>query len=261
LLLVNFGQSNSARLHAAACVRLGLRAIIVKPGPRDERVQGNLLLDHVLGAEVIEAGTSDAGEVERIVADLRADFLRGGHRVYVVREQASQLAGVIAYADLTVQLAEQVAIAGLHVDHIFLVAGTSSTGLQLAARWLGQNWQIHAISVGDRGPMLPSLILEWARGAASRLGLPCDMSLGDFLVHEEHVGRGYSVVTPGVKEAVRLAARTEALFLDPVYTGKAMAGLIAEIRAGRLRQDETAVFVHTGGLPIIFQYDHELTEL
>ena len=97
--------------------------------------------------------------------------------------------------------------------------------------------------------------------AAAVLDLPCALTEDDFDVHTEYNGEGYWDVTSGTKEAIRLAARSEGLFLDPIYTGKAMSAVIGEIRNGHIGRGETVVFVHTGGLPIIFQFDEVLSKL
>ena len=261
-VLVNIGQSNHARLHAAACQRLGLKMVIVKPGPKGERVQGNLLLDRMLGVEILETGTTDDSELEGILDSVLADLRRRGFTPYAsTREPFSPLAGTVAYAEATIELLDQLAAIGADADRVFLVGGTSAAGLALGGKLLGARYHVHPVSVGQNRERLTRREVELANGACARLGLPPVMVESDFAVHDEYIGDAYGATPAETLEAIKLAAQVEGVFLDPVYTGKAMSGLIGEIRKGTVGRDETVVFVHTGGLPIIFAYDDVLASL
>lgn len=264
-VLVNIGQSNHARLHSAACVRLGMKMVIVKPGPVDEPVQGNLLLDRMLGVEIVSTGTTDAAELERALDDVLADLRRRGFTPYAsTREEFSPLAGSIAFTEASIELLDQLAAIGARADRVFLVGGTSAAGLALGGKLLGASYHVHPCGVGSSGAVqtggLLARELKLANGAAARLDLPPVVGERDFTCHEEY-GQVYGVATPETLEAIRIVARTEGIFLDPVYTGKAMAALIDQIRQGNVGKDETVVFVHTGGLPIIFAYHEVLGDL
>lgn len=262
-VLVNIGQSNHARLHAAACARLGIKMVIVKPGPKGERAQGNLLLNRMSGAEIIETGTTDAVELERILDETLEDLRRRGYSPYPsTREPFSPIAGTIAFTEAAIELTEQLSADGVSESQIFLVGGTSAAGLGLGGKLLGSPYRVHAVSVGgSRERLLQSEVTLSNRVATEVLDLPPVMTEDDFSAYDEYVGSRYGDATPEVIEAIRLTARTEGIFLDPVYTGKAMSGLIGEIRKGRLGKGDTAVFVHTGGTPIIFAYDEMLARL
>ena len=252
-VLVNVAQSNHARLHSAACVRLGMKMVIVKPGPKNERPAGNLLLDRILGVDVVETGTTDEQELECITDEVIEGLRRRGYTPYVApRDPFSPLCGTIAYAEASIELMDQLRSQGIEARHIFLVGGTSAAGLALGGKLLGADYRVHAVSVGDSKQGLLEREVELSNGAARVLGLPPLMEPSDFSTYDEYVGGQYAAVTPETLEAIRLAARTEAIFLDPVYTGKAMSGLIGEIRKGNIARDESVVFVHTGGTPIIF---------
>ena len=255
-VLVNIGQSNHARLHSAACTRLGMKMVIVKPGRVDEPVQGNLLLDKMLGVEIVATGTTDAAELEKALDDTLADLRRRGYTPYAsTRDPFSPLAGTIAFTEASIELQDQLAAANLRADHIFLVGGSTAAGLALGGKLLGAPYHVHPCSVGGSGGLL-SRELKLANGAAAVLDLPPIVGEEDFTCHEE-LGHIYGVATPETLDAIRTVARTESIFLDPVYTGKAMAALIDQIQRGNVGKDETVVFVHTGGLPIIFAY-HEI---
>jgi 1-aminocyclopropane-1-carboxylate deaminase/D-cysteine desulfhydrase-like pyridoxal-dependent ACC family enzyme len=261
-VLVNIGQSNHARLHAAACTRLGMHMVIVKPSPADEEVTGNLLLDRMLGVEIVEAHGRDA----EAVLDETLDRLRArGLTPYAsTREPFSRLAGTVAFAEASIELRDQLRTAGVAAGdrvHLFLVGGTSSAGLALGGKVLGAGWRVHAVSVGGSADALTRMELDLANRVADLLELPARLEPGDFEVHDQYVGERYGAAPPATLEAIKLAVRTEAIFMDPVYTGKAFSGLVGEVRAGRVAKDDVAVFVHTGGLPIIFAYHDVLKDL
>lgn len=262
-VLVNIGQSNHARLHASACARLGIKMVIVKPGQKNERIQGNLLLDHLVGAEIVETGTTDPAELERILDATLDDLRRRGFKPFAsTREPFSPISGTIAFTEATIELLDQLAAVEATCSRIFLVGGTSAAGLGLGGKLLGAPYQVHAVSVGGSKDALRKQLLTLSNRVAQEvLDLPAVMDGGDYAVFDEYVGDRYGDATPDTLEAIRLAARTEGIFLDPVYTGKALAGLIGEIRNGNVGKDETVVFVHTGGTPIIFAYDELLATL
>ncbi len=261
-VLVNIGQSNHARLHSAACVRLGLHMAIVKPSPLDEEVTGNLLLDRMLGVEIVEAhGRSSEEVLDETLARLRAE----GYTPYAsTREPFSRLAGTVAYLEASIELRDQLQAAGIAPDrrvHLFLVGGTSSAGLALGGKLLGTGWRVHAVSVGGDAAAVRTMELDLARRVADLLDLPAALDEDDFDVHDEYVGGRYAATPPTTLEAIKLAARTDAIFMDPVYTGKAFSGLVGEVRAGRVPAEDVAVFIHTGGTPIIFAYHDVLKDL
>ena len=261
-VLVNVAQSNHARLHAAACARLGLKMVIVKPGPKGEAPQGNLLLNRMLGVEIVETGTRDPDELNRILDDVMADLRRRGYKPYAhAREPSSRLAGTVGFAEAAIELKEQLDAGDVRADHIFMVGGTSSAGLALGGKLLGAGWHVHAVSVGGSAATLLEEEVRLSNRVAELLGLPPLMVEADFTTYDEYVGSAYADTPPATLEAVKLAARTDAIFLDPVYTGKAFSGLVGEIRKGRLTRNDTVVFVHTGGLPIIFAFAEVLATL
>jgi len=261
-VLVNVAQSNHARLHSAACTRLGIKMVIVKPGPKGEAPQGNLLLDRMAGAEIVETGTTDPKELEQILDETLDDLRKRGYTPYAsTREPFSRLAGTVAFAEASIELKDQLDARGVHADHIFMVGGTSSAGLALGGKLIGAGWHVNAVSVGGSAQALMETELKLSNRVAELLDLPPLMEESDFTTYDEYVGARYADHPPATLEAIKLAARTDAIFLDPTYTGKALSGLVGEIRKGKLTKDDTVVFVHTGGLPIIFAFADELANL
>lgn len=260
IIVANVAQSNHARLHAALAARFGLTTYILKiPSHKDTPVNGNLLLDHIVGARIVEASSADPAVVDRELDELAARLEAEGRTVYnVPKHPFCKSDGSIAYLAAAVELLEQLDERGLRADHLFLAAGTSSGGLALAGKLLGESYRVHAVSVGGSREQVEALVCAAANGAAERLGLDARLEPADITVHDEYVGERYGVPTPACLEAIRLAGRTEGLILDPVYTAKAFSALIDQVRRGELGPDETVVFVHTGGIPITFAYSEEI---
>jgi 1-aminocyclopropane-1-carboxylate deaminase/D-cysteine desulfhydrase-like pyridoxal-dependent ACC family enzyme len=260
IIVTNVAQSNHARLHTALAARFGLTTYIIKiPSPKDAPINGNLLLDHILGARIVDAPSTEPEEVARALEELVTRLEAEGRRVYSApTDSFSKIAGTCAYLAGAVELDEQLEARGLAADHIFLAHGTSSAGLALGGKLLGRSYRVHPVSVGPDHAETERYVLESANGATELLDLPARLEAPDIDVHAEYVGERYGVPTTAGLEALRLAARNEALILDPVYTAKAMSALIDQVRRGRIGPDETVVFVHTGGLPITFAYAEEI---
>lgn len=260
LVVTNVAQSNHARLHTALAAKHGLTPYIIKiPSHKDEPINGNLLLDHIMGAQIIEAPDAEPETVTRELEQLISRLEAEGHTVYnVPNDPFSKIAGSCGYLIGAVELLDQLDQAGASVDHIYLASGTSSAGLALAGKLLGEGYRVHPVSVGQSRAEIEDYVCTVANGAAELLGLSTRLAAEDVSVHDEYVGERYGIPTAAGMEALMLAGRTEGLILDPVYTSKAMSALIDHIRIGQLGPDETVVFVHTGGLPITYAYAPEI---
>jgi 1-aminocyclopropane-1-carboxylate deaminase/D-cysteine desulfhydrase-like pyridoxal-dependent ACC family enzyme len=260
IIVTNVAQSNHARLHTALAAKFGLTTYIIKiPSPKDAPINGNLLLDHIMGAQIVEAPSAEPEAVSQALQELIAKLESEGRVVYSApTDSFSKIAGTCGYIAATVELDEQLEERGVQADHIFLAHGTSSAGLALGGKALGRSYRVHPVSVGPDHAETERYVLTSAAGVAELLELPVQLEPGDIDVHAEYVGERYGVPTPGGMEALRLAGRTEALIVDPVYTAKALSGLIDQIRQGHIGRDKTVVFVHTGGLPITFAYAEEI---
>lgn len=245
LLTVGGVQSNHARATAAAAARLGLRCVLVLNGARPDRATGNALLDGLLGADIRYVAT----RAERAPAmRAEADRLRAqGRRPCEIPLGASTPLGAMAYARAVVELAGQ----GPPPDVIVHATSSGGTqaGLLAGIALLGLRTRVLGISADESSGVLADVVAGLVSGIDDALGgggrLRAAAARTD--VDDAFVGEGYGIPTPASREALELAARTEALFLDPTYTAKAMAGLIAHARAGRFRADQTVLFWHTGG--------------
>jgi 1-aminocyclopropane-1-carboxylate deaminase/D-cysteine desulfhydrase-like pyridoxal-dependent ACC family enzyme len=260
LIVTNVAQSNHARLHTAVAARFGLTNYILKlPSPKDSPVNGNLLLDHIMGAEIVNCSSDDPDVVERELQELVARLEQEGHTVYVVPKEAfSKIAGTCGYLLAALEILEQLAEYELAPTHIFMAAGTSSAGLALAGKALGLPFRVHPVSVGAPKAEIEEYVCSTANKAAELLGLDVRLGAADIDAHDQYVGERYGVPTDAGMEAMRLFGRREGLILDPVYTSKAAAAMIDHIRSGAIGADDVVVFVHTGGLPITFAYSDEI---
>jgi D-cysteine desulfhydrase family pyridoxal phosphate-dependent enzyme len=253
VLTVGAPQSNHCRQTAAAAARAGLRCVLVLGGNAPRLEGGNLLLDRLLGAEIVWAG-----ERERLalLAETAQAQTAAGRRPYVITYGGSSPVGAAGYAIAFQELLEQARA----VDHVVLASSSGGTqaGMAVGAWAAGFGGQIHGISIDRRAAEFQPALAELATQTASLLGVAHSFKAQDFIVHDAYLGGGYGVLGDPEREAIRLLAASEGLLADPVYTGRALAGLLDLIRQGRFGVDETVVFWHTGGLPALFAYAEQI---
>ncbi|WP_312148232.1 D-cysteine desulfhydrase [Brevundimonas sp.] len=255
-------QSNHVRQTAAAAAAHGLKCEIIleeRTGSTatDYVENGNVLLDRLYGAVIrrVPGGTDMAAELERTAEAVRA---RGG-APYVIPGGGSNAVGALGYVDCAREIVVQADELDLAVSRIVTATGSAGTHAGLVAGLAVMGADIPVLGIGVRAPKdkQEANVLKLARETASLLGHP-DRVKDEMVVADcDYVGAGYGLIDQAVIEALTLAARTDGLLLDPVYTGKAMKGLIALARAGRFR-DETVAFLHTGGAQGLFGYQGEL---
>jgi L-cysteate sulfo-lyase len=252
-------QSNHARQTAAAAVRLGMRCHVLledRTGSTEFNYteNGNVLLDHLHGATVERraGGSNMQAEMEAVAAKL-AD---AGHRPYVIPGGGSTPLGALGYVNAALELVSQSAERGLRIDHLVHATGSAGTQAGLVAGLQGLNSSIRLLGIGVRAPREKQETMVHDLGCRTwdLLGLPGQLPRESVVANCDYVGDGYGIPTPGMVEAVTLLAQTEGLLLDPVYSGKGMAGLIDLIRKGRFGKDENVVFLHTGGSVALFGY-------
>ncbi|HUZ02198.1 MAG TPA: D-cysteine desulfhydrase family protein [Thermomicrobiaceae bacterium] len=260
LITTGAEQSNHARMTAAAARLAGLRCSLVLTSHGDHPpVQGNLLLDHLLGADVhlVPAGGTGmpGGEsVDAAIARVARDLEARGERPYVIPVGGSNAIGALGYVTGTLELVEQLYQAGEAPTRLYYASGSRGTqaGLVLGAKLYGAPYHVVGVAVSPVDPSRDSHALEIIDEAAERIRAGVRVVPEDLITDDGYVGEGYGIPTPGCLEAVRLLAYHEAIFLDPTYTGKAMAGMIDHVRRGEIDPSETVVFLHTGGVPAIF---------
>ncbi len=247
-------QSNHCMQTAATCNRVGLDCLVVLRGDPDTPTAGNILIDRLMGAEV-RFVPMDMDERNLVAASVVEELVAAGRKPYMVPVGGSNALGVIGYAQALFELVEQAVELQVKPSAIVSASGSGGTqaGLVLATEALGRPFEVHGISVRADSNVLAARVAGLANDGAALVDGPT-VAAEDVIVHDAYVGPGYGELTDASLEAIQLAARMEGLVLDPVYTGKAMSGLIGEIRAGRWGPEETVIFVHTGGSPAVFAY-------
>lgn len=251
-------QSNHARLTAAAACRVGLECDLVLDQPfanptRAYTHSGNLLLDRLFGARIheLDPGLNHSEAMAQIAAQVQA---RGGVP-YVVPIGGSNALGALGYVRCAEEILQQVASSNLQIDLVVLASGSGGTqaGLLTGLRAAGSTVPVLGMGVSSPQADQHEKVRRVAEETALLLGLD-PVAPEDIRVNCEHIGAGYGLPTDSMIEAVSQTARLEGLLLDPVYTGKAMAGLLEEIKSGALQNVKTVLFLHTGGVTGLFGY-------
>ena len=245
-------QSNHARITAAAAAIAGLRCVLVLDARHGSEVAGNLLLDHLLGAEV--RIVPDKASRTALMASIGEELRAAGERPYVIPTGGSVPIGAAGYMAMVAELLAQLVTAGEAPSRLYFATGSLGTqaGLVVGARAFSAPFTVYGVAVEHPVQELIADGVTLANGTAELLGIDQRFSVADITIDGAFIGADYGVPTEEGIEAIRLLARTEAVFLDPVYTGKAMAALISHARAGQLDPNEAVVFLHTGGGPSLF---------
>ncbi len=259
LITAGAPQSNHARQTAAAAAKTGLKCVLVlrASGQPQSVRQGNLLLDELLGAEIRWAQRE---AVEATMMETANELSVKGYSPYLIPYGGSNPIGATGYVAAMEELMEQARQMGLNFDRIVFASSSSGTqaGLVVGAKATGYTGQILGISVDEKREDLQRQAAKLATETAAHLGQIMKFAPGDIDVNADYLGEGYAIMGEPERQAIRLAAQTEGLLLDPVYTGRAFAGMLDLIRKGSLRRDETVLFWHTGGTPALFAYAAEL---
>jgi D-cysteine desulfhydrase family pyridoxal phosphate-dependent enzyme len=251
-------QSNHVRQTAAAAAKFGLacHAVVNNPLPAPPPAYltgGNRLLDDLLGAILHDVGDGpdalDVG-IEAVGERLRAE----GRKPFVIPLGASDETGSLGYVDCARELLAQIDSLNCRPTAVVLCTGSCGThaGLLTGLALADSAIRVVGVSISETGPVKAGKVDDLARRLASRLGAP--LAAPAVEVDGRHAGAGYGVETPEASAAIRLAATNEGLLLDPVYTGKTMAGLTALLREGHFDADAAVIFLHTGGAPALFAY-------
>lgn len=255
LITAGAAQSNHARMTVAAARLVGLDAsLVLTTSDAAPPVQGNLLLDRIMGADVhfVPSGTNEDEAMAALADELRAR----GEVPYVIPVGGSNAIGTLGYVAATLELLGQLHEQGLTPEIVYYANGSRGTqaGLVLGARIFGAPYAVKGVAVSGGDEVKRQRAVRIASEAADLLGSSARLTPDDLANDEGQIGPGYGLPTPACLEAISLLARHEAVFLDPVYSAKAMAGLIADIRAGQFAPAATVLFLHTGGTPALFAH-------
>ncbi|MDY6947340.1 MAG: D-cysteine desulfhydrase family protein [Pseudomonadota bacterium] len=262
--LVTLGgpQSNHCRQTAAAAAKLGLECSVVLRGDRPERYLGNLLLDELLGAQILWSGGRSREEVaEELIVQLRAE----GKQPYLVPLGGSTALGTLGYAAAMQESTAQLEESNIPIDLMVVASSSAGTqaGLVLGDALSGYRGRVLGISIDSAAADLARRVQELALGAAALLGVRGDhVQAGRLMskidINADYLGGGYAVVGPLERDAIRTVARTEGVLLDPVYTGRAMGACMDLIHQGAIGKGQRVLFWHTGGAAALSGFYDEL---
>ncbi len=252
-------QSNHCRLTLAAAVKEGLKCQLVLEenvaGTYNPSTGGNNLLYNLMGVEaikVVPGGTDMMQAMQEIAEELTAK----GRKAYTIPVGASDAIGSLGYIACAQEILNQAFEQGVMIDRVVCASGSTGTQAGLVTGFYGCNSKISVVGVNvSRGKEeQEALVYELVEKTADKLGIGGTIPADAVLCFGDYVGDGYSIPTQGMIEAVKMVASTEAILLDPVYTGKTMAGLIDLVRKGFFKKEETVLFLHTGGSPALYAY-------
>jgi 1-aminocyclopropane-1-carboxylate deaminase/D-cysteine desulfhydrase-like pyridoxal-dependent ACC family enzyme len=247
-------QSNNCRQTAASCAKLGLecRLYLSKAHFKTEP-QGNLLIDYLVGAKVEFTDAAIGPELNALLASKAEEFRRQGRKPYYWNPPRVVPRSAVSYALCMAEIAEQTAALGIAPDALYVSsAGATGAGVALGKSMLGLPYPVRLICPMHWPWHIPTRMADDANAAAELLGSPHRLAATDLDADESYVEPGYGLPSAAGREAMHLLATTEAILLDHVYTAKALAALIADVRVGRYRPGSTLLFLHTGGVPAIF---------
>ncbi len=256
-------QSNHCRLTLAAAVKEGLKCRLVLeervPNSYKPDASGNNFLFRLLGVEkikVVPGGSDMMKEMSGVGNEVAAE----GRKAYIIPGGGSNAVGATGYVACAEEILAQTFDKGIKIDRVVCASGSAGTHAGLVTGFYGNNSNIPVVGIDVSRPkeLQEKLVYELVQKTAARVGVKAEITRDAVLCFGDYVGSGYSIPTPEMAEAVRMLARTEGILLDPVYTGKAMAGLIDLSRKGFFRKDETILFVHTGGSPALYAYMKDL---
>jgi D-cysteine desulfhydrase len=256
-------QSNHCRLTLAAAVREGLKCRLVLeervPNTYNPKASGNNFLYHLMGVEeikVVPGGSDMVSQMQSVAQRLAAD----GRKGYIIPGGASTPLGALGYVACAEEILSQAFDMGLRIDRVICASGSAGTHAGLLVGFWGNNSSIPVIgiNVSRTKEAQEPIVHELAGQTAALLGMREEIPRGAVECFGDYVGPGYSLPSPAMVEAVKMLASTEAVLMDPVYTGKAMAGMIDLVRRGHFKKEENILFVHTGGSPALYAYTEVL---
>nr|WP_253725843.1 D-cysteine desulfhydrase [Brevibacillus borstelensis] len=252
-------QSNHCRLTLAAAVREGLRCQLVLSEPEtggyNPQTSGNHLLFHLMGAEKLQIIPAD-GDMPAEMEKLAAALEKEGRKAYPIPVGGSSEVGTLGYMACAEEIEQQAWEMGIPFDYVVTATGSAGTqaGLIVGFAARQSSASVIGINVSRDRETQEKKVHELLLSTAELVGLKGEWPASLVRCEDEYVGPGYAIPTPEMVEAVKLLAQTEGILLDPVYTGKAMAGLIGLIRKGAFRKEDRVLFLHTGGAPALYTY-------
>lgn len=247
LLSVGAIQSNHCRQTAAMAARFGFDCILILSGSEPEIASGNLFLDKLFGAEIVWANRDNR---DQVLDQVFTEAEKKGRKPYKIPYGGSSSVGMMGYVEAISELKEQ----GFDFDWMVTASSSGGTqsGMLLGAMKCGYKGKILGISIEDKAPVLISTVARLVREGADLLSIKEELPAEKIYVNDDYLGGGYGIMAEPEMEAIHMFAHHEGLLLDPVYTGRAAAGMIDLIRKGFFKPNEKILFWHTGGTPALF---------
>lgn len=244
-------QSNHCRATAAAAVKLGMKSCLVLRGEDTNQPEGNLLIDRILGADIIFITAEEySNKRAEIMEGIKKELSQKGFKPYIIPEGASNGIGCFGYYTAMEEIIEQERKLSTGFDCIVLAVGSGGTysGLWLANKLHNHSADIYGINVAGDAEYFKARIPEILEDSMKYMGISMPVSKEEINIIDGYVGRGYALSRPEELRFIRDLSRLEGIILDPVYTGKAMYGLTEEIKKGTFNKYKNILFIHTGGL-------------
>ena len=260
-------QTNHGRITIAAAVKLGMKPALVAMGDEPVALTGNLLLDHIMGAEIYyvpplrdeslsayDKWKIHMDNVENKVEEVAENFRKRGEKPYIIKLGGTSVLGTLGYLDASVEILSQLNAREIKADYLICGVGTGGTfaGLLLGMKLLNCDLKVIGISVTAKEYMLKPLVQFEASETAAFLSSTTKIKEEEITLYDGYIGTGYGHPTKEGAEAIKRVARTEGIILDPVYTGKTMAGLVDLIKQGTFTKNDTVIFLHSGGVSGLF---------
>ncbi len=268
IITTGSSQSNFAVQMVAAARKIGMDPYLVLIKGVHAEMQGNLLLANMLNAKIsiLDVTVTDPAEMFTIgherMNELANELRSQGHKPLVIPAGASNCLGTAGWVDGAEEISKQLEKQEISVHYVVVANSTGGTqaGLVLGFKYLRFPMTVIGISVLNKKAEAQNTVVTQAEETAKLLGLDVAITPADVTIYDDYIGQGYGIPTKECINAIRLVAQTEAIFLDPVYTGKAMAGLIDLVNRGYYTKNDTVLFIHTGGVAADFAYNAELTK-
>jgi len=257
-------QSNFALQMATAARKLDMEAYLVLFKGAHPEMQGNLLLHDILDSKVriVELDPSEllGGTIMVKMNALADELSQQGRHPLVIPAGAHTPIGTTGWVNAADEIWQQLQAQNIDANYLVVTNGSSGTqsGLELGVKYLKVPLKVIGISIFNKAVNAINEVVNMANETAKFLKLDLTFTPDEITIYDDYIGEGYGIITDGCIQAIRLVAQTEGIFLDPVYTGKAMAGFIDLIHKGKFTAKDTVVFIHTGGIPALFAYDKEI---
>ena len=263
LLTLGGAQTNHGRLTAAVAAKYGLKCTIACIDNYPGELSANLLLDRMMGADVVlkkDDGRDEGLQFEELAAELTAKYEAAGEKVYFIPIGGSSVVGMAGYYDCATELTAQAKEMGLEDARVICGVGSIGTfmGLYCGLKNEGSPLGLTGVAISPFGDAKEARIMKYFADAKAHYGLTCDATRADFDIEKDYTRGAYNNPCKEVREAMYLMASKEAIILDPCYTGKVFAGIVDMVKAGKIKQGEKIIMLHTGGLPGIYTKHHRV---